>query len=261
MAGKNVVPFPVERASKRPAPNRGRDRGWFEPRDIDAISDPEERLRSWLLARLWHSVFERFREFQAEHGPVIDEPDHIAHFVRSYAWILWQLKNNRATAGKKQTEEEQARNYATSARVQIYEVMEKVLATFRKVNDAHLYSDSSEFYDELVALSVHVGGLGHAMIFAADGRLNHAEYHIVHSQRTRRGADARHLKDPKQSAKLGVYEWWKRWQEAPTLYKSKAHFARVMLDKFPVLDSQAVIQDWCRDWAAGRNLPRPTVGR
>lgn len=62
------------------------------------------------------------------------------------------------------------------------------------------------------------------------------------------GAKARLAKDPKQAAKREVKNWWIRWRANPTWYQSKSSFARVMLDKFPVLSSQPVIEAWCRQW-------------
>ncbi|MDP3279812.1 MAG: hypothetical protein U1D41_05850 [Nitrosomonas sp.] len=39
------------------------------------------------------------------------------------------------------------------------------------------------------------------------------------------------------------------WQRKPLSYKSKAAFAKDMLDKFgDILESQKVIEGWCRNW-------------
>jgi len=55
--------------------------------------------------------------------------------------------------------------------------------------------------------------------------------------------------DPKQAAKATVRECWIDWQKRPDIYKGKAAFAKAMLDKFPdVLESQPVIERWCRAW-------------
>lgn len=54
--------------------------------------------------------------------------------------------------------------------------------------------------------------------------------------------------DPKQSEKQLAKECWREWQRMPTRYRSKAAFARDMLTKFEHLESQKVIEDWCRDW-------------
>ena len=56
-------------------------------------------------------------------------------------------------------------------------------------------------------------------------------------------------KDGKQKAKSEVKGWWKRWQSEPKMYRSKAEFAKAMLDKFDgTLTSQKKIEDWCREW-------------
>jgi hypothetical protein len=62
------------------------------------------------------------------------------------------------------------------------------------------------------------------------------------------GAKAKLAKDPKQEAKRQVKEWWVRWRVNPALYRGKSSFARAMLDKYPDLSSQPVIEGWCRSW-------------
>lgn len=79
----------------------------------------------------------------------------------------------------------------------------------------------------------------------------------------------RHSTDPKQVAKARVWECWGQWQSSKASgrspYKSKAAFARDMLEKYPDLASQKVIEDWCREWErAGptdRPLPEPDAPR
>lgn len=61
-------------------------------------------------------------------------------------------------------------------------------------------------------------------------------------------ANARYLNDPKQKDKAMVRECWDAWQQHPDNYKGKAAFARDMRDKFPNLESQPVIEGWCRAW-------------
>lgn len=71
-----------------------------------------------------------------------------------------------------------------------------------------------------------------------------------------KGAAARHANDPKQKAKRHVYDCWKDWQAGIRQYKSKAAFARDMMAKWEVLESQKVITDrWCKDWEQGKNIP------
>ncbi|MEX8519891.1 MAG: hypothetical protein AB3X44_15375 [Leptothrix sp. (in: b-proteobacteria)] len=56
-------------------------------------------------------------------------------------------------------------------------------------------------------------------------------------------------RDGKQGVKAEVKGWWEKWQREPSLYRSAAAFARVMLDKYPDhLTSQPVIEGWVRDW-------------
>lgn len=66
------------------------------------------------------------------------------------------------------------------------------------------------------------------------------------------GARARHAKDPKQTALGKVRKHWAEWQTDPTLYGSKAAFARDMCDAYPVLTSVKVIEDKCRAWEKTR---------
>lgn len=54
--------------------------------------------------------------------------------------------------------------------------------------------------------------------------------------------------DPKQVAKVQVRECWELWREHPERYKSKSAFARDMLAKFDDLESQRVIERWCKEW-------------
>jgi hypothetical protein len=63
-----------------------------------------------------------------------------------------------------------------------------------------------------------------------------------------RAAKEKHAQDPKQAEKTFVFECWEEWQEHPEKYKGKAAFARDMLNKCEKLESQKVIEDWCRQW-------------
>lgn len=66
------------------------------------------------------------------------------------------------------------------------------------------------------------------------------------------GGQARWKADPKSKEKDFVFERWKSWQANPSQYKSQAKFARDMLDKCEHLESQKVIEDWCRAWKNGQ---------
>ncbi|MFK3738495.1 hypothetical protein [Massilia sp. TN1-12] len=63
-----------------------------------------------------------------------------------------------------------------------------------------------------------------------------------------RAAKKRHAQDPKQAERRFVFECWCNWRQKPEVYKSKAAFARDMLSKCENLESQKVIEDWCRLW-------------
>lgn len=62
------------------------------------------------------------------------------------------------------------------------------------------------------------------------------------------GAVARHQKDPKQAEKVFIFDCYQEWRCNPGKYKSKADFARDMLDKCQHLTSQKKIEDWVRLW-------------
>jgi len=64
----------------------------------------------------------------------------------------------------------------------------------------------------------------------------------------RSGALGKLANDPKQADKALVRQCGDAWQKQPDRYKSKAAFARDMRDKFPNLESQPVIEGWCRAW-------------
>ena len=63
-----------------------------------------------------------------------------------------------------------------------------------------------------------------------------------------KGAATMLAKSPKQKEKTLVRECWDAWQTSPKNYRSKAAFARDMREKFPNLESQSVIEGWCRAW-------------
>ncbi|WP_322040079.1 hypothetical protein [Burkholderia diffusa] len=69
----------------------------------------------------------------------------------------------------------------------------------------------------------------------------------------RERAKERHANGPKQAAKEKVREFWEEWQLDRKLYKGKAAFSRAMLEKHSALESQKVIEDWCRAWEKERH--------
>ncbi len=71
----------------------------------------------------------------------------------------------------------------------------------------------------------------------------------AHSARAALGAKKMLSNNTKQKEKLAVRGCWDAWHKSPEKYKSKAAFARDMRDKFESLESQPVIENWCRIWA------------
>ena len=107
-------------------------------------------------------------------------------------------------------------------------------------------------YEELItgALSrqtAQIGGMLEKSRF--DERLNLAKT----------GALAKLAADPKQKDKAMVRECWDAWQKQPDRYRGKAAFARDMLDKFENLESQPVIERWCREWGIRSHHPASTI--
>jgi hypothetical protein len=75
------------------------------------------------------------------------------------------------------------------------------------------------------------------------------------TERAKKAAKSRHERDPKQKAKIDVEQCWNLWQRNPTNYKSKASFAKDMLEKYE-LSNQQVIVRWCTGWEKSRYLLR-----
>lgn len=68
------------------------------------------------------------------------------------------------------------------------------------------------------------------------------------SKQASRAATARHADDPRQREKQFVFDCWKDWRSNPERYRSKAKFARDMIEKCKHLESTKNIEDWCRVW-------------
>ena len=71
---------------------------------------------------------------------------------------------------------------------------------------------------------------------------------LLRSNFAKSGAKAKLATDLKQKDKASVRECWDIWQKEPDRYKGKAAFARDMRDKYINLESQPVIEGWCREW-------------
>jgi len=119
-----------------------------------------------------------------------------------------------------------------------------------------LYEDAGDGIDSAIRATE---ALGHAREFLrlatavlTTPAVEHADHEALvvplRQEFALAGAKAKLAKDPRQAAKREVKEWWIRWRANPAWYQSKSSFARAMLDKFPVLSSQPVIEAWCRQW-------------
>ncbi len=80
----------------------------------------------------------------------------------------------------------------------------------------------------------------------------------LESKRQRERANARYATDEKQADKNFVRECWHEWQKQPDRYRSKAAFARDVIEKSKHLQSTKVIEDWCREWEIAN---RKSAGR
>lgn len=69
--------------------------------------------------------------------------------------------------------------------------------------------------------------------------------------RARKARTKGHDESKKGLAIRDARVWWERWQKEPSLYPSKAEFARTMLDKHPELNSTTTIERRCRKWEKG----------
>lgn len=49
-------------------------------------------------------------------------------------------------------------------------------------------------------------------------------------------------------AKVKAKKYWDAWQKKPSIYESKAQFARDMLEKFTDLTDVKTVEKWCRQW-------------
>lgn len=78
-----------------------------------------------------------------------------------------------------------------------------------------------------------------------------AEYRTgkrVKQQIAKQAAAARLAKDPRQAEKMFILECWQAWKAGTHQYKSKAAFARDMIEKCEHLTSTKKVEDWCREW-------------
>lgn len=68
---------------------------------------------------------------------------------------------------------------------------------------------------------------------------------LERKRKDRRGGLVRAANDPKRAAFREVRKEWEGWRHKK---RYKAAFARSMLEKYPMLESQKTIEDKCREW-------------
>jgi hypothetical protein len=73
----------------------------------------------------------------------------------------------------------------------------------------------------------------------------------------RKAAAAAIAKSPKQADKSRVFALWQEWQEGKFRFRSAAHFARHIMDEFPTLQNQKVIEGWVTAWRRDAALKQP----
>lgn len=83
---------------------------------------------------------------------------------------------------------------------------------------------------------------------ASGNALTDADIKKIRSDQGKKGALARLAIDPKQADKKKVRDCWELWQNDKGRYKSKAAFARDMLEKFENLENHRVLERWCKEW-------------
>lgn len=120
--------------------------------------------------------------------------------------------------------------------------MDAILRPFTTESDFDSPIDYSKIYDHMDSVireNLDSKSIWEFIFLAGDQQISaKAKMHAMHRMST----------DPKQKAKQQVRECWELWQGEKGRYKSKAAFAKDMLDKFERLESQRVIERWCKEW-------------
>jgi hypothetical protein len=118
-----------------------------------------------------------------------------------------------------------------------------------------LLASLREIDNALVGMALDGRGAVSATVAAANALANaqaisngSEAFQKVRRQMAYEAATARHRNDPKQADKKFVFECYRNWRANPSRYKSKAQFARDMLEKCAHLESQKKIEDWVRLW-------------
>lgn len=142
-----------------------------------------------------------------------------------------------------------AEGYDCSAEKRAYEPSQliAVCAVFM-VDQACSEINASGFSKDTISLLMAAHRFLHAAEISISESNREALLKHANSESARKRAMIRHEKDPKQADRNFVFNCWKEWRKKPESYKGKAAFARDMLDKCENLESQKVIEDWCRRW-------------
>lgn len=118
----------------------------------------------------------------------------------------------------------------------------------------YLFAAFENIDHALIDIMINDDGVGGAII-AANCLSNFliyskAEINVqeMRSKMAKEAAQMRIKNDPKQHEKQFIKECWQQWQADSGLYKSKAAFARDMMNKVEHLTSSKKIEDWCREW-------------
>jgi hypothetical protein len=117
--------------------------------------------------------------------------------------------------------------------------------------------------DEAI-LSVMCGGNGtacHAVVALESLKAGEALENYSDTKRQTfsdwgRRARAKSLEvDPRQKEKLFIRDCWSEWQKQPSNYRSKAAFAKDVIEKCQFLVSTKVVENWCREWSKSEANP------
>lgn len=143
--------------------------------------------------------------------------------------LVWQILDQAAKRGLVVRDESMAENY--------------LFACLREIDNAliGMFLDGRDAVSSTVAA---VNALANAQVLSSGSEA----FRKVRRQMAYEAAAARHRKDPKQVDKQFVFHCYEEWRANPSRYKSKARFARDMLDKCAHLESQKKIEDWVRLW-------------
>ena len=163
------------------------------------------------------------------------------------------LTEHRSHIQEKNLSNEELLNYATALRAdcELLEYENENLKKHLNVSDKLL--SSSEALQDAQKISQDTLSVIRELESVCNSTRHFTEGQLVgrdaqKKNQAKKGAKAKLANDPKQVDKAFVFERWNDWQEKSGNYKSKAAFARDMLDKINHIKSQKKIEDWCRKW-------------